>query len=71
MTNSLPSGYGLHDLTGRQIGRYLLSKQIGSGGVATVYQAYDQVDGRSVALKVLLPTADANTINRFRREKSK
>ena len=68
MTNSLPSGYGLHDLTGRQIGRYLLSKQIGSGGVATVYQAYDQVDGRSVALKVLLPTADANTINRFRRE---
>ncbi len=56
------------NLTGRQIGRYMLQRQIGSGGVATVYQAFDQVEGRSVALKILLPTADSNTINRFRRE---
>jgi serine/threonine protein kinase len=56
------------DLVGRQIGRYLLESRLGSGGVATVYQAYDQVDGRSVALKVLLPTADPNTISRFRHE---
>ncbi len=56
------------DLVGRQIGRYLIESRLGSGGVATVYQAYDQVDGRSVALKVLLPTADPNTISRFRHE---
>lgn len=47
---------------GRQIGRYLIQGRLGSGGAATVFQAYDQVDGRSVALKVLLPTADPNTI---------
>ena len=56
------------NLEGRQIGRYLVEARLGSGGVATVYQAYDQVDGRSVALKVLMPTADANTISRFRHE---
>ncbi len=56
------------DLVGRQIGRYLLESRLGSGGVATVYQAYDQVDGRSVALKVLLPSADPNTVSRFRHE---
>jgi len=62
------SGAGLADLSGEQIGRYLIDKRLGSGGVATVYQAYDQVQGRTVAFKVLAPTADLNTLNRFRRE---
>ena len=61
-------GAGLGDLTGQQVGRYLVRRQLGSGGVATVYQAYDQVLGHTVALKVLLPNPDTNTQNRFRRE---
>lgn len=56
------------NLTGQQIGRYRIEQQIGSGGVATVYQAYDQVQGIPVALKVLMPHADAKTYSRFRRE---
>ncbi|MEZ4711820.1 MAG: serine/threonine-protein kinase [Caldilineaceae bacterium] len=56
------------DLTDQQIGRYLIQRRLGSGGVATVYQAYDQVLGQSVALKVLPPTADEKTLIRFRRE---
>lgn len=55
-------------LTGHQIGRYLVGRRLGSGGAATVYQAYDQVRGRSVALKVLLPGADGVTRSRFRQE---
>jgi serine/threonine-protein kinase len=55
-------------LTGQRIGRYLVGRKLGSGGASTVYQAYDQVRGRSVALKVLLPGADEVTRSRFRQE---
>ncbi len=63
-----PPGVGLLDLTGRQIGRYLIGQRLGSGGVATVYRAFDQVQGQTVALKVLLPSADEKSYTRFRRE---
>ncbi len=56
------------DLSGRQIGRYVVERRLGSGGVATVYQAYDQVQGISVALKLLTPGADEATQLRFGRE---
>ncbi|HXF62345.1 MAG TPA: serine/threonine-protein kinase [Caldilineaceae bacterium] len=55
-------------LEGQQIGRYLVQRRLGGGGVATVYQAYDQVMGRTVALKVLPPNPDGATLGRFRRE---
>jgi serine/threonine-protein kinase len=58
----------LSNLIGQQVGRYRIERQIGSGGVAAVYQAYDQVQGIPVALKVLLPQADTKTYSRFRRE---
>lgn len=55
-------------LEGQQIGRYLVGRRLGGGGVATVYQAHDQVSGQSVALKVLPPNSDEATLSRFRRE---
>ena len=61
-------GVGLINLTGKQIGRYLIGQQLGSGGVATVYRAYDQVQGQTVALKLLLPGADDKAYTRFRNE---
>ncbi len=61
-------GAGLTNLAGKQIGRYLIGQQLGSGGVATVYRAYDQVQGRTVALKLLLPGADDKAYTRFRNE---
>lgn len=61
-------GSGLADLTGRQLGRYLIGERLGSGGAATVYRAFDNVQGRTVALKVLLPSSDEKTYTRFKRE---
>lgn len=65
---SAAHGAGLGELTGRQIGRYLVGERLGSGGAATVYRAYDQVQGATVALKVLLPSADEKSLSRFQRE---
>lgn len=61
-----PSGFT--GLTGQQIGRYLIGQPLGSGGAATVFRAYDQVQGATVALKLLLPGADEKAYDRFRRE---
>lgn len=58
----------LNELIGKQIGRYLVGQPLGSGGAATVYRAYDQVQGVTVALKLLLPGADEKAYDRFRRE---
>jgi serine/threonine-protein kinase len=59
---------GLTGQTGKQIGRYLVGQPLGSGGAATVFRAYDQVQGVTVALKLLLPGADEKAYDRFRRE---
>src|SRR5262250_2909296 len=51
-------------------GRYVLGEARGTGGVATVWQARDEVLGREVAVKVLSPqfAADAGFVARFERE---
>jgi serine/threonine protein kinase len=51
-------------------GRYVLGEVLGTGGMATVWRATDQVLGREVAVKVLGPqyAADAGFVARFERE---
>jgi eukaryotic-like serine/threonine-protein kinase len=51
-------------------GRYVIERQIGSGGMADVYLATDQSLGRKVAIKILSDryVRDAAFIERFRRE---
>lgn len=51
-------------------GRYEISKKIGSGGMADVYEAEDTTLHRSVAIKVLHPqfAQEKNFVERFRRE---
>jgi serine/threonine protein kinase len=50
--------------------RYTLERELGRGGMATVYLAQDLEHGRQVALKVLLPELlrDPGSVERLRRE---
>ncbi len=62
------AAYGFPSFVGHRIGRFHISRKIGSGGAATVYQAYDAVDAHSVALKVMLPGSDEIARQRFQHE---
>jgi serine/threonine-protein kinase len=51
-------------------GRFRLEEQVGSGGMSTVYRAFDEVLERSVAIKVMHASIshDGVQLERFRRE---
>lgn len=56
-----------------RIGKYDVAAELGRGGMAVVYRAFDPVIRRPVALKVvdkgaLLASGDASLLERFRRE---
>jgi serine/threonine protein kinase len=52
---------------GRQLNQYLLVKQIGKGGMGTVWKAWDKKLTRWIAIKFLLATEEED-IARFQRE---
>ncbi len=55
---------------GKTFGAYRIIRQIDQGGMATIYQAYDEVMGRDVAIKVMPRefVNDAEFFGRFQQE---
>ena len=61
----------MDDIIGRQLGDYQIIEQIGKGGMASVYRAYQPSLDRDVAIKVLPPyyaEQDDSFTQRFKRE---
>src|SRR3990172_8070206 len=60
----------MSDLIGQTLGSYRIISQIGAGGMATVFKAYQPSMDRYVAIKVLPPylSQDEQFAKRFQRE---
>jgi serine/threonine protein kinase/tetratricopeptide (TPR) repeat protein len=67
LANTWDEASAAHGLAGTRLGEYELRRELGRGGMGTVYEAVHVRRGDRMALKTL-PTVDATRLHRFKRE---
>ncbi len=70
MNGPKPFSGNVYEMIGEELGKYRIVREIGQGGMATVYEAVDTTLERSVAVKILHPhlSRQKEALVRFRRE---
>ena len=59
----------MRPMIGSKIGPYEIRAEIGKGGMATVYRAYQPAVDRDVAIKIIRQeNSDSSSVQRFHRE---
>jgi serine/threonine protein kinase len=60
----------MNDVFGKKLGQYVLLEQLGEGGMAKVYNAFDSRNEGNVAIKVILPSKRTSSVflQQFERE---
>src|SRR5262249_16316069 len=62
--------YGLSVMIGERLGKWVIYKELGRGGMGKVYLAQEEIGGRQAALKILSAelAQDSGFLHRFQRE---
>ena len=60
----------MDELVNKTLGQFQITRELGRGGMAIVYEAFQPALQRKVAIKVLLPSlsSDAAFVQRFQHE---
>src|SRR5260221_10587576 len=66
----IPSGQARPLMIGEHLGKWIIERELGRGGMGSVYLGREETSGELAALKILMPdlSQEPGFLERFRRE---